>query len=129
SGDWRPKGFGAVYDLDTDQWQPLPAAPPRSHHTGVIHGGNLVLWGGFQGVRDPVDTGKILVNGRWQPLSVENAPSPRGGHHSFIWHNQMVIWGGYANTGMSVPLADGAAYDFVKGAWAPLDLDGAPPPL
>ncbi|HEV2717152.1 MAG TPA: hypothetical protein VGU64_17940, partial [Terriglobales bacterium] len=80
-----------------DNWAPtcLTNAPsPRSYHTGVWTGTEMIVWGG---------TSSNIWNtgGRYNPstdtwiaTSTSNAPSARFGHTAVWTGTEMIVWGG-----------------------------------
>jgi N-acetylneuraminic acid mutarotase len=122
---------GALYDPALNQWSALPGADQpssRSDSTAIWTGSRLIVWGG-QGQLGSFNTGGLLVfnaevpQSAWQPLAVQNAPSPRYGHTAIWTGTKMIIWGGRNG---EVLANDGAAYDPTTDTWSALSLAGAP---
>ena len=100
------------------------APDPRSQHSAVWTGSEMIVWGGGtyynvlgSGARyDPAtDTWKPLARG-------PHAPVPRA-EHSAVWTGtEMIVWGGKNNA----LLADGARYDPASDHWQPISSVGAP---
>ena len=75
---------------------PTNGAPaPRSVHTAVWTGREMVLWGGFNG-------GVLNDGGRYNPafsawaaVNTTGAPAARY-YHTAVWTGtEMIVWGGY----------------------------------
>lgn len=115
-------------------WSEIP--PPPATLVGQVRiwtGSSLVLWGGNEGEgsgRSAEGWRLDEPDGGWSPL----APSPLS-PRSFsgaVWTgSEVVIWGGDGGDPVvSVPLADGAAYDPVNDTWRMLPVapvDGRQP--
>ena len=111
AADLQPSQFAgdsesAPYTDDT--WDPtstINAPVPRSFHTTVWTGSEMIVWGGF------VNLGLVNTGGRytagnnsWTATSITNAPSPRYSHTAIWSGSEMIVWGGdgyegYLNTG------------------------------
>jgi N-acetylneuraminic acid mutarotase len=109
---------GGRYNAAEDQWRSvsLEGAPsPRSGHTAVWTGTEMIVWGGSS--HSPLATGERTATGgrydpttdTWTPLSEEGAPEPRSGHSAVWTGSAMLIFGGadsdvqYADVWMYVP--------------------------
>jgi N-acetylneuraminic acid mutarotase len=89
---------GGRYNPSTDTWIATSndnAPEPRTHHTAVWTGTEMIVWGG-------ADTSGVLNTGgrynpttnTWTATSTANAPYYRD-YHTAIWTGtQMIIWGG-----------------------------------
>ena len=132
-----PAEVGAVEAADT--WAPFPISGeprPRSRHTAVWTGTELIIWGGEGLCVGPAafcgDGARFNpATSIWTPLPSQGAPSPRTRHAAVWTGREMLVWGGSAldlNTGSLQPvyLGDGAAYDPATDAWRPLPTAGAP---
>ena len=92
---------------EDDTWS-ATAAPPdaRFGHTAVWTGGEMIIWGGYDGSND-FNSGYRYdpATDTWTATSAINAPTARE-YHTAIWTGtQMIVWGGsvhdvsYPNTG------------------------------
>jgi hypothetical protein len=90
-----------------DTWT-ATAGPPDSRfgHTAVWTGGEMIVWGGYDGTND-FNSGYRYdpATDTWTATSTINAPTARE-YHTAIWTgSQMILWGGsvhdvsYPNTG------------------------------
>jgi len=136
-GTGSPTSSGARYNPDTDTWRPLSTTgvpTPRSRHTAVWTGKEMVVWGGTE------DTGSFVftflnTGGRydpstdtWSPTAIGNAPLPRV-EHSSVWVGDfMVVWGGVINSGGGLlnATASGGRYDPLNDSWSSTALLEAP---
>jgi N-acetylneuraminic acid mutarotase len=122
---------GARYDPANDTWRVIslgPAPAPRSGHTAVWTGSEMIIWGAGDGpVPGPTAPG---TGGRynpststWTPTATLGAPSVRG-QHTAVWTGvEMIVWGGqFSNTWKD----DGGRYDPAADAWIPTSTAGAP---
>lgn len=143
-GGTNPNGLrddGGVYvpPLDTDSigtgaWLALPAsavASVRRGHSAIWTGSQMIIWGGFDGNGDLLNTGAMLdpLSGTWTALALSQAPTARFGHTALWTGSKMIVFGGADsetdNTTGHV-LNDGAIFDPAMNAWTPLPAPGAP---
>jgi N-acetylneuraminic acid mutarotase len=100
---------GGKYNPSTDSWITtirFNAPKPRSEHTAVWTGSEMIVWGGLVGGSPPFNTG-----GRYQPsadswraTSLTTAPTVRFNHTAVWTGGEMIVWGGntsgnFVNTG------------------------------
>ncbi len=119
---------GARYDPATDTWRPISmtnAPSPRSGHTAVWTGSEMIIWGGI-GLLGPLNTGARYdpATDTWRPISTTSAPSPRSGHTAVWTGSEMIIWGGAGSGGMRTNT--GGRYDPRTDSWRPVSTSGAP---
>jgi N-acetylneuraminic acid mutarotase len=120
------RGDGAAYEPASGRWRRIPAAPtgPRSEHTAVWTGTEMLVWGGrAERGGDGHDAGGAAYHpgtGTWRRLPP--APLPGRTLHTAVWTGaEMIVWGG----SLTEEEGDGAAYDPVTDTWRPL----SPAPL
>jgi hypothetical protein len=137
-GDTGNVDTGGRYDPLTDTWasSSLGAGSganvptPRSRHTAVWTGTEMIVWGGFN--VGPLDTG-----GRYNPSTdrwtastlttsiVAEVPSVPTGHTAVWTGAEMIVWGGADAGG---PTNTGGRYDPSLDTWTRSSLgDGADP--
>ncbi len=124
---------GSRYDPATDSWQAtaLSGAPaPRSRHTAVWTGAEMIVWGGEEG---PLDTGGRYdpIADSWQATTTTGAPTGRRLHTAMWTGSEMIVWGGCETEACPIqgaPAATGGRYDPLSDSWAPTSLAGAPAP-
>ena len=125
---------GGRYDPATNTWTPMStvgAPSPRTSHTAVWTGTELIIWGGLHGSGVEEYNTELGDGARynpetdtWSPLSMVNAPSARRDQKAFFDGQQMIVSGGYP---VGYQLAtDGAIYDPVSDIWLVLPSDNAP---
>lgn len=119
---------GGRYDPATDTWRPISttnAPSPRSNHTAVWTGTEMLIWGGSDS-RGPLNTGARYnpATDTWTPISTANAPSPRSGHTAIWTGSEMIIWGGVGSGGTRTNT--GGRYDPRTDSWRPVSTTGAP---
>jgi N-acetylneuraminic acid mutarotase len=96
---------GGKYNPGTNSWivtSRFNAPTPRTDHTAVWTGSEMIVWGGSVGGPPPFNTG-----GRYQPAadswtatSTTNAPEARRLHTAVWTGSEMIVWGGSSgNTG------------------------------
>jgi N-acetylneuraminic acid mutarotase len=113
-------GDGAILDLKTKKWKKLPEAPidSRAHHSSVLWGSKLVVWGGMKGPPTiKFNDGAILnlETMRWEKLK---APiQARCRHSTALWGSKLVVYGdGYP----AFSHGDGALLDIQTKKWEKL---------
>ncbi len=119
---------GGVYDPLSDEWRPtaLSGAPsPRTAHTAVWTGREMIVWGGR-------DESSVLASGgqydmltdSWIPTGMPAAPEARN-RHTAVWSSsRMIVWGGEGSD--STLLDTGGLYDPVSGRWSEMSTVDAP---
>ena len=120
-------GTGGLYDPTRDTWTPTAtrAAPsPRSGHTSVWAGSEMVVWGG-------ADNGGYRLTGgrynpgtnRWTDTATDGAPAARS-EHTAVWTGlQMVIWAGNDTDGST---NTGGRYDPATNSWTATSTSATP---
>lgn len=100
------------------------APAPRSAHTAVWTGSQMIIWGGRYGSTGLGDGARYdPTTDTWTPVSSVGAPSARYGHVAVWTGTKMIIWGG---TGAQGQLATGAIYDPATDSWTSVSSSGAP---
>src|SRR5580704_1572754 len=108
---------------------PLPetgAPSPRSLHTAVWTGSEMVVWGGLvTGTPTVTATGGSFdpASVAWSATTTTGAPPPRHSHCAVWTGTQMIVWGGFGATSYETT---GGVYDPVADAWTAMSTDGAP---
>lgn len=99
---------GARYDPSTNSWGPtttVDSPSPRSGHTAIWTGSEMIVWGGVDTSGLAVSSGGRYnpVTDKWSPLDATGAPPARAGHTSVWTGSSMIVWGGSSlNTGGSL---------------------------
>jgi hypothetical protein len=104
-------------------WRPIAPAPiaTRTDHTAVWTGNEMLVWGGESWPSETADDGAGAaydpVANSWRILPA--APiSRRSGHVATFTGDEMLIWGGSrTESGQTIRLSDGAAYNADTNAW------------
>ncbi len=129
-GCFSPLNTGGRYDPIADSWQPVTtqgAPEPRSLHTAVWTGNEMIIWGGVN-FSTSLNTGGRYdpASDSWIATSITNAPSGRS-LHSAIWDgSEMIVWGGCGESGCFTPLNDGSRYNPASDTWAATSVANAP---
>jgi N-acetylneuraminic acid mutarotase len=122
---------GGRYNPSTNSWTAtslVNAPTPRTAHTAVWTGSEMIIWGGH------TDTNVFNSGGRynpaadaWTPTGLTNAPSPRW-IHTAIWTGQeMIVWGGIVNNDFPFQSTNtGGRYNPSTGVWRATTLLKAP---
>jgi len=152
----RPPGpNGELYKLDISSsdfyWKKIESSgrqpEPRSHHTTIVYGNRIILFGGFKsssirfndvwildtttdewsqphiGVTETKPDGEVVFKRNWPEV-----PSPRGAHSACLVGNQMYIFGGYGGTGFARrDFNDVTALDLDTWEWRPIECTGEIP--
>lgn len=109
---------------DGGSWDALAPIelPGRVDHTAVWTGTEMVMWGGTQGMRQPMRDGARYDPGAdaWQPMSVRDAPIERDDHVAVWTGEEMIVWGGNYTDEQTEKLDDGGRYDPIADRWRPL---------
>jgi Viral BACON domain/Kelch motif len=94
---------GARYSPSSNSWSPLSSneAPgPRSDHTAIWAGSEMILWGGAY------LSGTLNTGGRydpatnvWKPTNTASAPAARYFHTAVWTGNEMIVYGASSGTG------------------------------
>ena len=98
-----PLNTGGRYNPGTNSWRPTSignAPDPRSGHTAVWTGSNMIVWGGARNV--PFNSGGRYypdIN-LWVSTNTTNAPVARSGHTAVWTGSEMVVWGGNTSNGL-----------------------------
>lgn len=110
-----------------DTWGPTAAPPdPRSAHSAVWTGTEMIVWGGTMGVAVFNSGGRYdPATDTWIRTSMEGAPSQRYAHTAIWTGTEMIIWGG--GDGI-VYFNDGGRYDPITDSWLSLSITNAPSP-
>jgi hypothetical protein len=124
---------GAIYDLETREWQVIPEAPggARCGAAVVVSAQTLYVFGGYDSEGPPMpddlhDDGVAydVESGEWSEITA--APvDPRWGAVAAWTGSELVVWGGIGPE--QEPLADGAAYDPEAGEWRTIAESPLPP--
>ena len=132
---------GGRYNPLTDSWRdisPQGAPSPRSWHTAVWTGKEMIIWGGGDATKGFNDGARYdPVTDTWMPISGGCALSPRV-HHVAVWaessnagdcgSGEMIVWGGAAREGDAGTdyFEDGARYNPATDSWKPISTQGVP---
>ena len=114
---------GAKYNLASDTWTVLPAAPitGRFAHVAVAAGtSKMIVWGGYNGTYR--NDGAVLDLSTTPPTWTLMAAPPTtfGGRYyaSAVWTGaEMIIYGGYGSTCAGSYCADIALYNPATNTW------------
>ncbi len=112
---------GGRYNPATDSWAPTSLGShvpdPRSGHTVVWTGSEMIVWGGSEGDVYLQSGGRYNpATNSWLPTSTgANVPSARFFTVSVWSGGEMVIWGGYGATYLDT----GGRYNPLTDAWTP----------
>ena len=107
---------GGRYDEASNTWTPtgMGIPQPRTQHTAVWTGSEMIVWGGL-GTLDYLGDGARydLALDSWTPVAMTGAPSARR-YHTAVWTgSEMIVWGGGSN------LNTGGRYDPIADTWTP----------
>ena len=130
----NPLNDGGRYNPSANSWIYLPSAvantpSPRSGHTAVWTGAEMIVWGGTDGSLFFNDGGRFnpaLNTWSYLPNVLSNS-LPGRQFHTAVWSgNQMIVWGGVGSLGY---FDDGALYSPSLNAWTylPSTLPNTPP--
>jgi N-acetylneuraminic acid mutarotase len=100
------------------------APDARDGHTAIWTGGEMIVWGGYDGNSD-VNTGGRYdpATDSWTPTSTTNAPIGRWLHTAVWTGSEMIVWGGGYGTDF---LNTGGRYNPTTDTWTPTNTTNAP---
>jgi N-acetylneuraminic acid mutarotase len=108
----------------------LTNAPvPRSEHTAIWTGSEMIVWGGdwyYQGSNHLLNTGGRYdpSTDSWTATSVTNAPAGRVAHRAVWTGTEMIVWGGELLDGSA--LNTGGRYNPGTDSWTTTNTTNAP---
>jgi N-acetylneuraminic acid mutarotase len=116
SGSSNPLNTGGRYDPSLDTWTPTSTganlAAPRSGHTAVWTGTEMIVWGSGSNTGGRYHPGTDT----WTPTSSgANVPPARSGHTAIWTGTEMIIWGGIDGYSLNT----GGRYDPTIDSWIP----------
>ncbi len=105
------------------------APAPRSGHSAVWTGSEMIVWGGSN--VEPLQSGARYdpVTDSWTPTSVVGAPEGRGFHVGVWTGSRMLVFGGLYRGGLEWPgrpAVGGGLYDPVTDRWSAISNVNAP---
>lgn len=115
-----------------DEWHQIEPSSgslpqPRTRHTAVWTGTEVIVWGGRDASSDGLSSGAIYTPATDAFVATNDSdldlPSPRW-DHTAVWNGtEMIVWGGYLNPDY---LGDGARFtpSAAGGEWQPMDATG-----
>ncbi len=121
---------GTVDGLGLDRWQRGSSKPgpfPRTAHSVVWTGNELLIWGG--GVQNfflSDGAGYDPTADKWRPISGKSGLAGRWNHAAVWTGKEMIIWGGRANFASVSNFNDGAIYNPGSDTWRTMNTNGAP---
>jgi N-acetylneuraminic acid mutarotase len=120
---------GGRYNPTTNSWRATSttnALTPRSHHTAVWTGSEMIVWGGRDHSFAVLNTGGRYnpSTDRWTATRRTTAPAARD-YHTAVWTgSEMIIWGGFDSS--STVLNTGGRYNPGTNTWTPTSTTNAP---
>ncbi|MBI3879237.1 MAG: hypothetical protein HY301_04135 [Verrucomicrobia bacterium] len=112
----------------SDSWlqrTTVPSPVSRYSHTAVWTGGEVIVWGGFNGSAYLNDGGRYNpAADTWTPVTTVGAPSVRDSHTAVWTGSEMIVWGGETNT--PGVFNDGGRYSPAADTWTAVTTNGAP---
>lgn len=124
------RGYLPVMSVPAPPWvdggDGADAPGPRTEHTGIWDGQELIVWGGSLGAGNPwANTGGLYRPDldAWSPVSLLNPPDARAGHTA-VWSGlEMLVWGGNGAAGL---LNSGGRYQPGTAKWNVISTTNAP---
>lgn len=122
---------GGRYSPSTDSWTATSttnAPEARFHHTAVLAGSEMIVWGGASFLEYFNTGGRYNPNtDSWTATSATNPPSPRASHTAVWTASEMIVWGGNDSSGV---FNNGGRYNPTTNSWtAPSILTRLPPAI
>ncbi len=117
------RGAGRRYNPAADTWTAIPDILPRSHHSAVWTGSEMIIWGGISGSSDGARYNPVS-NGWTATSTGAGTPSPRHRHTAVWTGTEMLVWGG---SGPGVT-STGGRYNPGANTWVSIATTNAPSP-
>jgi N-acetylneuraminic acid mutarotase len=122
---------GGRYNPGTDSWMATSATnvpSPRSSHTAVWTGGEMIVWGGWNCYGDFLNTGGRYnpSTDSWTATSINNAPDGRYEQTAVWTGGEMIVWGGVGNCPGSGFCNSGGQYNPGTDSWTATSFTNAP---
>ena len=122
-GTWECLRSGGRYSPATDTWVATstgaPAPAPRSGHSAIWTGVEVIVWGGEKDT-DNVGWRYLPSSDAWTTISDgEGCPSARSGHNAIWTGSEMIIWGGLGNVPNIFYESTGGKYEPASDNWKP----------
>src|SRR5438270_13576191 len=119
---------GDRYNSTTDTRTPTSTPGERTYHTAVWTGSEMIVWGGYAGGDNFLDTGGKYVPSTddWTPTSTTNAPTGRELPTAVWTGSEMIVWGGYSYDGVDHYWNTGGRYNPGTNCWATTSTTNAP---
>ena len=117
--------MAGFFDYDSGTWEYTRGAPVpgRSLESVIWTGDQLMVWGGWNGMRELGD-GAVWTQDRGWTQMADSPLAARNGFASAWTGDRLLIWGGGAGDAESgeeeLVFSDGAAYDPANDRWTPL---------
>lgn len=105
----------------------IGAPSPRSGHSLVWTGTEMIVWGGPGQSTESTGNGARYnpATDTWLPVSNVGVPEARSGHVALWTGSRMIVWGGVRPGAF---LNSGAIYDPATDSWTSMTISGAPSP-
>jgi N-acetylneuraminic acid mutarotase len=115
----------------TDAWANLPPTQvpsPRSSHTGIWCGSELIIWGGLDANNNYYNDGYRFdpSTQRWSAITTTAAPSLRANHQGVWTGKEMIVWGGDTGNTAGSFLSTGSKYTPTLDKWQTMSTLNAP---
>jgi N-acetylneuraminic acid mutarotase len=105
-----------------------PAALARVAHSAVWTGTEMIIWGGFDGIRRDNGARYNPSANTWTQVSTVDAPAARSGHSAVWTGTEMIVFGGLVTgnflTGGIITTNTGARYNPATDTWTPITAGG-----
>lgn len=107
---------GGRYNPATDTWRKTSMGAdcptPRSNHTAVWTGSEMIIWGGNADPATNSGSRYSPTTDTWTPTSTDAGCPSAKSYHGAVWTGaEMIVWGGSSNTG--------GRYTPSTNTWAP----------
>jgi N-acetylneuraminic acid mutarotase len=126
SGNYQlPAISGGAGGCIDDSWTGIAANDPypRTDHTAVWTGSEMIVWGGNSGTYLNAGERYNPSTDSWTATSMVNTPDARGNHTAVWTGTEMVVWGGADTYDL---LNTGGRYNPSTDSWTPASTINAP---
>ena len=113
-----PKNYGGVWTTTSA----IGAPGARENHTAVWTGGEMIIWGGYNGF--DLNTGAKYnpATDSWNATSTTNAPLGRHNQTAVWTGTEMIVWGGYNASYLNT----GSRYNPTTDSWTSTSTNNVP---
>ena len=100
---------------------------PRSGHTAVWTGSEMIIWGGSDGIFHNNGARYNPAGNSWTPINSNSGLSPRANHVAVWTGSLMLVWGGWGGSYFQFNgFQDGSRYNPATDTWTAMTVANVP---